>query len=139
VVVHDAAHPLADEVTFDLVISAVEAGADAAVPFLPVFDVVKQTDDTGVLTTVGRDDLGLAQVPMAFRHQALRSAHARRQELGDAWEDSMLVERSHGRVVAVRGSVRNVHVVSEEDLDLARVLARSLPSTRRGEAGSVSR
>jgi 2-C-methyl-D-erythritol 4-phosphate cytidylyltransferase len=132
VVVHDAAHPLADEKTFDLVISAVRAGADAAVPFLAVSDVVKQSHATGAITTVGRDDLGLAQVPMAFSHEALRAVHARRVELGDAWEDSMLVERSGGRVVAVNGSVRNVHVVSEEDLDLARVLARSIAGTDRG-------
>jgi 2-C-methyl-D-erythritol 4-phosphate cytidylyltransferase len=137
VVVHDAAHPLADEKTFDRAISAVEAGADAAVPILPVSDVVKRCDDTRAVTTVGRDDLGLAQVPMAFSQNALRAAHVRRVELGDAWEDSMLVEKSSGRVVAVRGSVWNVHVVDEEDLELARLLARSLLSTSGGEGGSV--
>jgi 2-C-methyl-D-erythritol 4-phosphate cytidylyltransferase len=128
IVVHDAAHPLAHETVFDLVIEAVEAGADSAVPFLPVSDVVKQVGELGTLVTVGRDGLGLAQVPMAFAPQVLRDAHTRRQVLGEAWEDSMLVERLGGRVVAVHGSVTNVHVVDEEDLEVARLLARSLLS-----------
>ena len=137
VVVHDAAHPLADETVFGLVVDAVETGADAAVPFLPVSDVIKQVDPSGIIVTVGRDGLGLAQVPMAFAPQVLRDAHARRHELGEAWEDSMLVERWKGRVVAVRGSTRNVHVVDENDLEVARLLAKSLPSADAGSANKL--
>lgn len=124
VVVHDAAHPLASRETFLDLIEAIEAGADAAVPVLPLADVVKRQDDQGRITTVGRDGLGLAQVPMAFTPTALLSAHATLLNADRPyWEDSMLVEENGGRVVAVPGSSRNIHVATPEDLGVARILA----------------
>lgn len=121
VVVHDAAHPLAPKQTFLDVIEAVREGADAAVPFLPVADVVKRIDGQGRLSTVGRDALGLAQVPMGFALDRLLGAHARRAPASqEAWEDAMLVEMSDGQVVSVPGSSKNVHVVTQEDIELAR-------------------
>lgn len=123
VVVHDAAHPLAPRQTFLDVIQAVRDGADAAVPFLPVADVVKRIDGQGLLSTVGRDGLGLAQVPMAFVPEALRSAHrnlvTHRSEI---WEDATLIELNGGSVVGVRGSSRNIHVVAPDDLRLAELM-----------------
>lgn len=122
VVVHDAAHPLAPRKTFIDVIEGVRSGADAAVPFLPVPDVVKRADSAGYLSTVGRDGMGLAQVPMAFATKALVEAHASRSGSPEAWEDSMLVEANGGRVVGVPGSISNIHVVTTEDLEMARKL-----------------
>lgn len=123
VVIHDAAHPLATRATFLDVIEAVEAGADAAVPVLPLSDVVKRQDHRGRLTTVGRDGLGLAQVPMAFSAEALLSAHAQTPISDSLWEDSMLVECNGGDVVSVRGSSGNIHVVTPGDLNIVRILA----------------
>lgn len=124
VVVHDAAHPLAPKQTFLDVIEAVREGADAAVPFLPVADVVKRTDDQGRLSTVGRDGLGLAQVPMGFALDCLLEAHTWRVTASqDAWEDAMLVEMTEGQVVSVPGSSKNVHIVTQEDIELARLYA----------------
>ncbi len=129
VIVHDAAHPIAPKRTFLDVIEAVRGGADAAVPFLSVADVVKRTDDQGRLSTVGRDGLGLAQVPMGFALKSLLEAHARRATASqEAWEDAMLVETAEGQVVSVPGSARNVHVVTEEDIELARLYAANEPT-----------
>lgn len=129
VFVHDAAHPLAPTETFTRLLAAIGSGADAAVPVLPVGDVVKRRGQDGRLTTVGRDGLGLAQLPMAFTRSALLAAY--QAPAGDDlpwWEDSMLVERDGGLVVSVAGSSRNIHVVTPEDLELARALAaQSLP------------
>lgn len=123
VVVHDAAHPLAPRQAFLDVIAAVRHGADAAVPFLPVADVVKRIDSHGQLSTVGRDGLGLTQVPMAFSAEALRSAHEGRATRPlDTWEDATLIESSGGSVVGVSGSSRNIHIVTDEDLELAKSL-----------------
>jgi len=128
VVVHDAAHPLAPRQAFLDVIDAVRNGADAALPFLPVPDVIKRRDDQGSLSTVGRDGLGLAQVPMAFSAQALQRAHQRwATEPSGVWEDAMLVELNGGRVVAVEGSPRNIHIVTNEDLEMARSLVTTTP------------
>ena len=124
VIVHDAAHPLVPRETFADLLGAIGAGADAAVPFLPVGDVVKRRIENGSLTTVGRDGFGLAQVPMAFTKSALVAAH--RAPTGDdfpCWEDSMLIEKRGGLVVSVAGSAWNVHVVTPDDLGVARALA----------------
>lgn len=124
VVVHDAAHPLAPPWMFDEVVDAVLAGADAAVPVERAVNVVKRISSGGEVTTVGRDGLGLAQAPMGFSAQSLRRAHAALASTSvQAWEDSMLVELMGDKVVATRASSRNIHVVTEEDLDLARSIA----------------
>ena len=39
----------------------------------------------------------------------------------------MLVELNGGRVVAVEGSSRNIHVVTNEDLEMARALIETEP------------
>lgn len=124
VVIHDSAHPLASRQMFLDVIATIRDGADAAVPLLPVSDVIKRRDEHGHLTTVGRDGFGLAQVPMGFSVASLIPVHSQRAGTGtQAWEDSMLVEQAEGTVVAVRGSPTNIHIVSREDLDLARAVA----------------
>ena len=124
VVVHDAAHPLAPKQAFHDVIEAVRSGAEAAVPFLPAADVIKRMDDRQRLSTVGRDGLGLAQVPMAFSANALRSAHESLTKNQTAiWEDAGLIELTGGTVVGVDGWATNIHIVSEADLELARSLA----------------
>lgn len=124
VIVHDAAHPLAPNETFTHLLQAIGAGADAAVPILPVGEVVKRRSEDGRLRTVGRDGLGLAQIPMAFTSSALVAAHrAPANDDSPCWEDSMLIEDNGGLVVSVAGSTRNLHVVTPEDLGVARALA----------------
>ena len=55
VLVHDAARPLVPAALVDAVVAAVEAGAEAVVPGLPVADTVKQVDrHEEVVATVDR-------------------------------------------------------------------------------------
>ncbi len=79
VVVHDAARPLASRGLFASVIGAIRAGADAAVPALPVVDTLKRVRDRDVVETVSREGLVAVQTPQAFRAVVLRAAHARRR------------------------------------------------------------
>jgi 2-C-methyl-D-erythritol 4-phosphate cytidylyltransferase len=118
VCVHDAARPFADEEVFARVVAAVRAGADGAVPGLPVADTIKVIDADGVVTaTPDRASLVAVQTPQAFRAEVLRRAHARGAESTD---DAALVERLGGRVVVVSGSPRNRKITLAEDLDWAR-------------------
>lgn len=122
VIVHDAAHPLATRALVWALVGAVRDGADAAVPLWDVPDVVKRRSAQG-LSTVGREGLGLTQVPMAFRADTLRRVH--RDALDGGWsavEDSALVERAGGVVTSVPGEVTNVHIVDQSSLALARHL-----------------
>lgn len=119
VVVHDAARPLAAAPLFAAVIGAVEAGADAAIPVLPIPDTVKRIEGNTVVETLDRSGLVAVQTPQAFRAEALRSAHATG---GEATDDAALVESVGGHVQAVPGDSRNLKITTAMDLELAMAL-----------------
>lgn len=123
-VVHDAARPLATPELFELVIDAVRAGADAAVPALPVADTLKRVDGDQVVGTVDRDGLVTVQTPQAFLVAALRAAHAGD---GDATDDAALVEAAGGTVVVVGGDPRNLKVTNVADVAVVEALLAPHP------------
>jgi 2-C-methyl-D-erythritol 4-phosphate cytidylyltransferase len=125
IVVHDAARPLATPALFELVIDAVRAGADAAVPAIDVSDTLKRVENGRVVSTVDRDGLVAVQTPQAFRAAALRGAHA---EGADATDDAALVEAAGGVVVFVVGDPRNVKVTTVADLSLVTALLEESPT-----------
>ncbi len=79
VVVHDAARALATPALFELVIDTVRAGADAAVPAIPVADTLKRVDGDRVVDDDrphrARRSADTAGVP---RSTLLRDAHTPR-------------------------------------------------------------
>ena len=120
--VHDAARPFASEFLFDEVIDAVCAGADGAVPGLPVVDTIKFVGENNVVvSTPNRRDLVAVQTPQAFRAKTLRQAHAHNPEGTD---DSTLVENNGFRVVVVNGDPLNRKITTPEDLNWARTISR---------------
>lgn len=119
IVVHDAARPLAPPGLFLAVIAAVAAGADGALPGVPITDTLKQTDGDRVVATVPRGDLVAAQTPQAFRADVLRRAHA---GVADATDDAALVEAVGGKVVVVPGAQANMKLTTASDLALASAL-----------------
>jgi 2-C-methyl-D-erythritol 4-phosphate cytidylyltransferase len=122
VVVHDAARPLATPALFDAVIAAVQAGADAAVPGIPVSDTLKRVEGERVLETVDRERLVAVQTPQAFRAFVLRAAHA---QGGYTTDDAALVEAARGQVVIVPGDPRNLKITTPDDLLVAAALLDS--------------
>jgi 2-C-methyl-D-erythritol 4-phosphate cytidylyltransferase len=120
--VHDAARPFASEFLFDEVIDEVCAGADGAVPGLPVVDTIKFIDATNVVkSTPDRNQLVAVQTPQAFRASALRQAH---QNNPEGTDDSTLVETLGGKVVVVMGDPLNRKITTPEDLNWARAISR---------------
>jgi 2-C-methyl-D-erythritol 4-phosphate cytidylyltransferase len=117
VVVHDAARPLATRALFAAVVDAVRAGADGAIPVLPIVDTVKRVEGDVVVGTVPRDDLVVVQTPQAFRADMLRAAHATDAHGTD---DAALVEAAGGKVVTVAGDPRNVKLTVAYDLEFLR-------------------
>ncbi len=117
VVVHDAARPLASAALFEVVVGAVRAGADGAVPGVAVVDTVKRIGPGGeVVETLERAELVAVQTPQAFRASVLRRAHRGEAEASD---DAALVERDGGRVVVVAGEAHNLKLTTPEDLATA--------------------
>jgi len=119
VAVHDAARPLASPELFELVIDTVRAGADAAVPALPIADTVKRLVEDRVVETLDRSGLVAVQTPQAFRVEVLRAAHA---DGDSATDDAALVEAAGGTVLVVPGDPRNVKVTNVADLGVVESL-----------------
>lgn len=117
IVVHDAARPIAVPGVWERVLAAVTAGADAAVPAVPVTDTLRVVGGG----TVDRARFVAVQTPQAFRAAALRSAHAGGEEGTD---DASLVEARGGRVVVVDGDTANIKITTPTDLVVAEVLCR---------------
>lgn len=127
VVVHDAARPFATAGLFAAVVDAVRAGADAAVPGVPVVDTLRRVSGTG--GPIARDEVVAVQTPQAFRARRLVEVHAAGDE---ATDDASLVDAHGGRVVVVPGAVRNRKITDPDDLVIARALAGSIESERSG-------
>jgi 2-C-methyl-D-erythritol 4-phosphate cytidylyltransferase len=120
VCVHDAARPLAGPELYRRVIEAVQAGADGAVPAVPVSDTIKiVAGDGSVVATPDRATLVAVQTPQAFRADMLRKAHA---EGGEGTDDASLVEAIGGHVVTVPGDVSNRKITDRADLEWANSL-----------------
>lgn len=136
IVVHDAARPLASGALYARVIDAVRAGADAAVPGIPVADTVKRVRDHMVVATVPRDDLVTVQTPQAFRRAALAAAHA---GAGISTDDAALVEAAGGTVVVVAGEPRNLKLTLAGDLELAEALLAALSDVPASNANTGAR
>lgn len=138
--VHDAARPFADADLFGRVIDAVRAGADAAIPGVPVADTIKRVGaDRSVVDTPPRAELVAVQTPQAFRADALRRAHAAG---GDATDDAALVEAAGGTVVVVDGHPDNRKITDPADLQWARERvegAHAMPQVRVGQGFDIHR
>lgn len=119
VVVHDAVRPLASPRLYLRAVAAVRAGADAAIPVVPLVDTVKRVDGTFVVETLDRSRLVAVQTPQAFRAEILREAHASSAE---ATDDAALVEAIGGKVVTIDGDPRNFKLTTPDDLTIARAL-----------------
>jgi 2-C-methyl-D-erythritol 4-phosphate cytidylyltransferase len=119
VVVHDAARPLASADLFRAVVSAIEEGADAAIPGLTLTDTVKRVTSkdevTVVVETLAREELVAVQTPQAFRREVLERAHAHGD---DATDDAGLVEALGALVVVIPGETTNVKITHLGDLEV---------------------
>ncbi|MCV7595761.1 2-C-methyl-D-erythritol 2,4-cyclodiphosphate synthase [Micrococcus luteus] len=138
VLVHDAARALTPPSVFGAVTAALETGAVAAVPGLPLTDTVKQvTPGRGgvdvVAATPARAGLRAIQTPQGFDLDTLLAAHeaVRTDPTLDAaalTDDAMVMEAAGQEVVVVPGDPAAFKVTAPADLDLARLeLARRAP------------
>jgi 2-C-methyl-D-erythritol 4-phosphate cytidylyltransferase len=112
IVVHDAARPLAPPDLFGATVDAVLAGADGAIPVVPVTDSLRHRRHG----PVDRDQLVAVQTPQAFRAACLRAAHASAPE---ATDDAAVVEAAGGRIELVAGDRWNLKITEPDDLVVA--------------------
>jgi len=115
ILVHDAARPLAPERLYRSVVAALDEGADAVVPVVPVSDTI--CDVKG--NPVDRSELRAVQTPQGFAAASLRAVHADRPE---ATDDVSLVRAAGGKVMVVDGFARNRKITDPDDLLAARAV-----------------
>ncbi|SDJ37665.1 2-C-methyl-D-erythritol 4-phosphate cytidylyltransferase [Actinokineospora alba] len=117
VLVHDAARAFTPASVIQAVVTAVEAGARAVIPVLPMADTVKQVDAAGaVLATPDRACLRVVQTPQGFDAATLVAAYA----LADsATDDAGLVEKLGIAVTTVPGHPYAMKVTTPFDLAIA--------------------
>lgn len=122
VLVHDAARPLAPPVLVDRVLEALRAGADGAVPALPLADTVKRVGPDGsVAETLDRGVLRAVQTPQGFPVAILREALTAHAE--DVTDCASMVEHLGRTVVCVEGDELAFKVTTPGDLARAEQLA----------------
>jgi 2-C-methyl-D-erythritol 4-phosphate cytidylyltransferase len=130
VVVHDAAHPLADAAQASAVVASLRAdeAAVAAVPALAVHESLVHASTDGVAAAIAATRGSLqVQMPHAFRADTLRQMVATPSGASD--EVAALVLQGE-RVRLVPGSPNNVHVTSPAELAMAALLLRHRPTDK---------
>jgi 2-C-methyl-D-erythritol 4-phosphate cytidylyltransferase/2-C-methyl-D-erythritol 2,4-cyclodiphosphate synthase len=132
VLIHDAARPLVSPHVSERVIAALKAGADAAVPLVPVADTLRRREADGRWTTISRENLHRAQTPQGFRFGAILDAH-RKFAARDVTDDMALAELAGLTITAVAGEETNLKITTPEDFVMAeRLLARGETRTGMG-------
>jgi 2-C-methyl-D-erythritol 4-phosphate cytidylyltransferase/2-C-methyl-D-erythritol 2,4-cyclodiphosphate synthase len=130
VLIHDAARPLVSCALIERVIAALEDGADAAVPLLPVADTLK-TQSEGHWKTVPRDGLLRAQTPQGFRFSAIFAAHQQFARK-DVTDDMAMAELAGLKIVSVPGEEGNLKITTNDDMAFAERLLSSGAEFRTG-------
>lgn len=125
VMIHDAARAFQPASVMTILVEAVRAGADGAVPVVPVVDTLVAAATDGTLgATVDRESLRAVQTPQVFTVEAARAAHARATSSGaTATDDAQLAVAAGFRVVEVAGDERGFKVTRPLDLALASAIA----------------
>jgi len=123
VLIHDAARPLVSDRLIAAVIASLEAGADAAVPLLPVADTLKKHDGSA-WNTVSRDGLHRAQTPQGFRFAKILRAH-RHFAQRNVTDDMALAELAGLHIREVAGEEENLKITTPEDFVRAEAQLRA--------------
>ncbi len=122
VAVHDAVRPFWPQSKWDELVAHCHK-QDGAILAVPVSDTLKRPE-AGVLHTVDRAGLWLAQTPQVFRREILLHAHERAEkDAVEATDDALLVERAGGKVALVPSTAMNIKITTPEDWILAERIA----------------
>lgn len=130
VLIHDAARPLVSRALIDRVIAALENGADAAIPLLPVADTLKMRNE-GQWKTIPRDGLLRAQTPQGFRFDAILAAH-RKFGHESVTDDMAMAELAEMTIEAIAGEERNLKITTQDDMAFAENLLGGSAEFRTG-------
>ncbi|MEX1234591.1 MAG: bifunctional 2-C-methyl-D-erythritol 4-phosphate cytidylyltransferase/2-C-methyl-D-erythritol 2,4-cyclodiphosphate synthase [Roseovarius sp.] len=137
VLIHDVARPCATPALIRRVLAALEGGAIAAAPALPVTDALWTGANGCVTGTQERAGLFRAQTPQGFEFAAILSAH--RNHAGDAADDVAVARAAGLDVVIVPGDEDNLKITYPPDFARAEARLRGRMDIRIGSGYDVHR
>jgi 2-C-methyl-D-erythritol 4-phosphate cytidylyltransferase len=130
--IHDAARPLVTETIIQESIRIVTKGEQdrvvGVISGIPVHDTLKRTISSNnqpihILETIDRAFLWKAQTPQIFLKTALLQAHQQVPKDCIVTDDAQLIELAElGKVALTEGSLKNLKITTQEDLQLAKAL-----------------
>ncbi|MDB6181569.1 bifunctional 2-C-methyl-D-erythritol 4-phosphate cytidylyltransferase/2-C-methyl-D-erythritol 2,4-cyclodiphosphate synthase [Paracoccus fistulariae] len=135
VLIHDGARPLVTDAVVGGVIGALQQGAIAAAPALPVSDALWRGQDGHVTATAPREGLFRAQTPQGFSLPDILAAH--RAHPDGAADDVELALRMGHRVAITQGSEDNLKITWPEDFARAENLLGTAMDIRLGNGFDV--
>ncbi|WP_134679236.1 bifunctional 2-C-methyl-D-erythritol 4-phosphate cytidylyltransferase/2-C-methyl-D-erythritol 2,4-cyclodiphosphate synthase [Paracoccus ravus] len=135
VLIHDGARPLIAPDVIHGVIAALEAGAEAAAPALPVTDALWRAEGNRVTGTASRDGLFRAQTPQGFRLDAILAAHRAYPEGGA--DDVELALRAGLSVTVTSGDEDNLKLTWPQDFSRAERIMGAAMDIRLGNGFDV--
>ena len=125
VLIHDAVRPLVPAYVVADVIKALDDGATAGAPAMPVVDTIRQVDgDTS--TVVDRDTLRAIQTPQGFDRATITQCHRRMADDGvKVTDDLSCCELYDHQITLVEGSRAAMKITEPIDIDIAEVFSRA--------------
>ena len=127
VMIHDGARPF---LTLDLIEDGLKVVQEtgAAVAAVPIKDTIKLANDERLTgETIQRDRLWAAQTPQIFSFDVITKAYE--NLVAEVTDDATAVERLGCKVQLYMGDYRNIKVTTNEDLQLAHIIARKWKKT----------
>lgn len=134
VLIHDGARPLVSDAVIQGVIDALQSGAPAAAPALPVTDALWRGDDGAVIAATPRDGLFRAQTPQGFSFAEILAAHRAPR---DAADDVELALASGMAVTITPGSDDNLKITWPQDFARAERILGTAMDIRLGNGFDV--
>ncbi|MGC6496936.1 MAG: 2-C-methyl-D-erythritol 4-phosphate cytidylyltransferase [Candidatus Puniceispirillaceae bacterium] len=122
VAIHDAARPLLPAAVIDRLIAAMQGGAAAALPVMPVVDTLKTVSNAHIAGTIDRSALAAAQTPQTFHLAQIVKLHADHPEEIEITDDIQLVEADGQAVAAIAGDRKLMKLTTVEDFDILTAL-----------------
>lgn len=138
VLVHDAARCFVDAATISRVIAALQNGAEAVVPSLPVADTLKTVTEGKAINTLKREKIHFIQTPQGFDIKILNNLHLNKNS-ENATDDAALAEAAGIAVQCVTGSSRNFKLTTAEDWERAEMMMQQPRIPRTGMGYDVHR
>lgn len=124
VLIHDGARPLVSNTTVSDLCEAVKAGAEGALPVLPMVDSLRETGTGGESTAVDRSRYVAVQTPQAFPARLLREAYRLPYSPMMTDDASVMEFAGHTDIRLVSGNAATLKITRSEDMDIAALYLR---------------